>query len=199
MASDLKNIRERLDSMDDDATVDAALAQEVKVACDKFDATLDAELGLRRAFVVTPGRFNTDHLLEEPWELLGNETVPWLPDIAFFDFVEACRAVAFGTSTAAVFHLMRCIEGMLREYYLAVVRQKRIKQQNWGPIVQHLRGRKRNAPPKTLLDHLDHIRTNFRNPTQHPEARYEIEEAENLLSLAIDVLDRMAKDTAERE
>ena len=184
--------------MDEDATVDATLS-EVSAACTEIDVTLDAELKLRRAFVVMPGRFDVDHLLEEPWELLGSETLTRLPDIAVYDFVEACRATAFGMATAAVFHLMRCVEAMLKEYYENTVKRNRIQQRMWGPMVQHMRTRARNAPPKTILDHLDHIRVNFRNPTQHPDARYETEEAENLLSLAVDVLDRMARDLAERE
>jgi len=44
-----------------------------------------------------------------------------------------------------------------------------------------------------MLDHLDHIRVSFRNPIQHREARYELEEAQDLLSLSIDALNRMAK------
>jgi hypothetical protein len=47
-----------------------------------------------------------------------------------------------------------------------------------------------------MLDHLDHIHVNFRNPTQHREARYDLEEAQDLLSLSIDALNRMAKSCA---
>jgi hypothetical protein len=52
---------------------------------------------------------------------------------------------------------------------------------------------------QVLPDHIDNIRVNFRSPTQHPDARYEIEEAQDLLSLSIDFLNRMARHLAERE
>lgn len=93
---------------------------------------------------------------------------------------------------------MRCLEAVLREYYSSLIKRQRVTPLLWGPMVQHLR-RRRDAPPKALLDHLDNIRVNFRNPTQHPDARYELEEAQDLLSVSIDALNRMARDLAERE
>lgn len=195
-ASKLKEISGRVDSMPDDATVDEALGREVTEACNQIDVTLDAELKLRRAFVVTPQRYSAHHLLEEPWDLFGAGTWERLPDIAVFDFIEACRAVAFGLATASAFHLMRCVEAMLREYYCTIVKRNRVKLW-WGPMVQHLRQR-RDAPPRAILDHMDNIRVNFRNPTQHPDARYESEEAQDLLALSIDAVNRMARDLAAR-
>lgn len=197
-AQDLREIRNRLGSLPEDDLVDAKLSNEVCEACEKVDITLDSELQLRSAFVVTPGRLNPQHLLEEPWELLGNNTLLRMPSIAWFDFSNACRAIAFGLATAAAFHLMRCVEAMLREYYCNIVRRGRVKQLMWGPIVKHLRER-RDAPPRVLLDHVDNIRANFRNPTQHPDARYELEEAQDLLSLSVDALSRMARDLDKRE
>ena len=47
-----------------------------------------------------------------------------------------------------------------------------------------------------MLEVLDHIRVNFRYPTQHREARYELEEAQDLLLLSIDALNRIAKSCA---
>ncbi len=197
-AYDLREIRERLDSLPEDARVDSELAREVNQACEKLDVTLDSELGLRTAFVVMPGRFSVHHLLDDPTELLGSETLPRLPDIAVFDFISACRAIALGLGTAAAFHLMRCIEAMLREYYSNIVKRQRVKQLMWFPMVQHLRKR-RDAPPSALLDHLENIRVYFRYPTLHPVARYELQEAQDLLSLSIDALNRMARDLSDRE
>lgn len=198
-AFDLSDLREQISSMPEDAVVDADLANKVTQACTKLDVTLHSELGLRTAFVVTPGRFSIQHLLEEPSELLGRETLPRLPDIALFDFNAACRALAFGLATAAAFHLMRCLEAMLREYYTTLIKRNRIKELLWSPMIQHLRKKRRSMSPKALLDHMDNIRVNFRNPTQHPDARYELEEAQDLLSVSIDALNRMARDLAERE
>lgn len=199
-ASDLRDIfQEILEMQDEEAKlVDQALANRISDACEKFDATLDAELQLRTAFIVTPKRFDLTNLLETPGKLLGEETIVKLSSIAKFDFVSACRAVAFGLPTAAAFHLMRCVEATLRDYYCHIIKRSRVKGLMWGPMLIHLRKRQ-DAPPKALLDHLDNIRINFRNPTQHPDARFELEEVQDLLSVSIDVLNRIARDMAKRD
>jgi hypothetical protein len=196
-AGDLRNIRAELRDSDQEQLVDVALAERVKEACNKLDATLDAELQLRNAFIVTPKRFDLRHLLESPGELLGQEAQTRLPALAKFDFSSACRAIAFGLPTAAAFHLMRCVEGMLREYYCSIVKRGRIDPLLWFAMLNHLKKR-RDAPPRALVDHLDNIRANFRNPTQHPDARYDLEEAQDLLAVTIDALNRMSRDLAQR-
>lgn len=174
------------------------LAKRIRDACQKFDAALDAELQLRAAFIVTPKRFDLANLLGTPEKLLGEEARAKLSSIARFDFSSACRAIAFGLPTAAAFHLMRCVEATLRDYYCKIIKRGRVKGLMWHPMLTHLRKRQ-DAPPKALLDHLDNIRANFRNPTQHPDARFELEEAQDLLSVSIDALNRMARDMAKRE
>ena len=64
-------------------------------------------------------------------------------------------------------------------------------------MIEHLEKR-RDAPLKPLMDNLDNIRVNFRNPTQHPEARYDMDGAQDLLSISIDVVNRMIKDLDDR-
>lgn len=196
-AYELREVRKRLDDIEEEAVTEE-LASEVSEACGKLDVTLDSELKLRKAYTVTPRRFSTENLLDEPLNLLGTESKARLPDIAIFDFSAACKAVAFGLATASVFHLMRCVESMLREYYCSIVKRNRVKNLLWNPMVEHLRKRQ-DSPPKTVLDHLDNIRANVRNPTQHPDARYELEEAQDLLSVSVDALNRMSRDLSNRE
>jgi len=42
-------------------------------------------------------------------------------------------------------------------------------------------------------DHLDHIRRSFRNPTQHPDKIYDIQEAQDLFGLCVDAVNRMSR------
>src|SRR2546425_89730 len=84
-AADLERIRDEVQKLADDTVVDDALSTRVRNAADKLDATLDSELQLRKAFVVTPKRFELKYLLEEPWQLLGEASVNRLPDLARFD------------------------------------------------------------------------------------------------------------------
>jgi hypothetical protein len=57
--------------------------------------------------------------------------------------------------------------------------------------VQAMKALPRRFPSVTLLNHLDHIRSGFRNPTAHPEKIYDIDEAQDLLSICIEVTNRM--------
>ena len=53
---------------------------------------------------------------------------------------------------------------------------------------------RRDAPSDELLENLDLIRRSFRNPTAHPEKSYDIDEAQDLFGLCIDVVNRMARE-----
>jgi len=190
-AADLEAIRELARKMPENAKADKALAAQVKKAVDKLDATLDAELQLRSAFVVTPKRFSLESMLEKPADLFARNVLLSLPRICQFDFSQACRCIAFGLPTAAAFHLMRGVEGVLRHYYCSIVRRGRVGTLLWGPMVVHLR--RRDAPLSALLDNLDNIRVNYRNPTQHTDARYDIDGAQDLLAVSIDATNRMER------
>lgn len=181
-----------------DAIVDKVLSTKIATEINKLNVTLDAELRLRYAWVLTQKRVSFENLLKSPNMLFAAKVFEHLPEISRFDFAEACRCIAFDLPTAAAFHLMRGTEGVLRFYYLARVKRNRIKRLMWGDMITNLRQR-RDPPPKALMDNLDNIRINFRNPTQHPEARYDMDEAQDLLFLSIDVVNRMIKELAPKE
>ena len=114
-----------------------------------------------------------------------------MPDIARIDFAEAAQCIAFMRSTAAAFHMLRGTESVLRHFYSQKIKRKRVEL-TWGPIVSELRSKTRIS--SLLLNHLDHIRSGFRNPTAHPEKVYDIDEAQDLLSLCVDATNRMMQD-----
>jgi hypothetical protein len=51
--------------------------------------------------------------------------------------------------------------------------------------------RRVRSPDPGVLEHLDSIRNRFRNPTQHPEKVYDIEEAQNLFGQCLSVIEGM--------
>jgi len=83
-------------------------------------------------------------------------------------------------------------EGSLREMYCGLVKRGRVDPLLWYSMVDHLRKRSK-PPPRPLLDQLDGIRHNFRNPTQHPDAVSDIQEAQDLWPLTVDAITRMAR------
>lgn len=100
--------------------------------------------------------------------------------------------MAFERPTAAAFHILRAAEDVLRSFYEKVVKQKRITSRMWGPIVIDLRKRTAMKNEAALLNNLDNIRASFRNPTQHPEKIYSMDEVQDLIFLCVDVINRMA-------
>jgi len=59
----------------------------------------------------------------------------------------------------------------------------------WGNMIIGLN--KRRDRKVGLLKRLEYIKDSFRNPTSHPEATYNIEGAQDLLGLCIDVINSM--------
>jgi hypothetical protein len=189
----LKTVRAELDGTPDDATLTAEQQKSLNRAMSHLWTTVLAEASGVFAYVVTEKRVSTTTLLDDPESLFAPRAYDRLPAIAQRDFSEGARCIAFELPTAAAFYLMRGTEAVLRDFYCATIKQKRVDPLLWGPMVQHLRQRKSNPPPKSLLDDLDSIRIDFRNPTQHPEAEYDIYEAEDLLGLCVDVVNRTLK------
>lgn len=196
-AEDLATLLEEVTVLPPDSVVDGPLAERIRNAAAKIDTTLDAELNLTTAFIATPKRFGLAHLLNSPASLLGNGVYSSLPAFQQFDFSEAARCIAFERPTAAAFHLMRCLEGQLRDLYCTIVLRGRAKRFMWFEMQAHL-ARRKDAPPKPLMDHLSNIRENFRNPTQHPDARYNMDEVQDLLAVSIDAINRMSRERAKR-
>jgi len=192
-AEELLELRKRIEVLSKESKIDTALSTEVRTIINKIDTTLDAELKLRSAFIVTPKRFQLENLLEKPENIFGSQIFQKLPPICQFDFKEACRCIAFDLPTSAAFHIMRGTEGVLRFYYCSIVKRKRVQRLLWNEMIEHLRKR-RGPPEKALMDNMDNIRYNFRNPTQHPDARYHIDQAQDLLAIGVDVINRMIRD-----
>ena len=187
---DLTQLRDTLREVPPDHVLTADEAQNLRVIMNDVRLTLFAEAGGNVAFIVTDKRIDVNKLLKNVPSLFAPGVVDSLPDIAQHDFSDAGRCIAFELPTSAAFHILRATEGVFRHFYCCVVRQKRVKPLLWGAMVDSLRARRR-PPPGPLLDLLDNIRRSFRNPTQHPEKIYDIQEVQDLFSLCTDVVNRM--------
>ena len=156
----------------------------------EIDHILSAEAGITNAFILLDKRIDLAKLMDNVPALFSKNTFDKMPDIAKFDFKEAGKCIALERPTAAAFHLLRGTESVLRYYYECTVKRNRTKSLNWGPIVDSLRNQ-RKPPADALLNNLDNIRLNFRNPTQHPEKIYTLDEVQDLFGLCEDVVNRM--------
>ena len=192
---ELKELRDELQKMAKDATLVAAQADRLKKIMKEIRPTLWAESGGMIAHIISERRFPIERLIENMAPLFGKDVFNKLPKLAQQDFAEAGKCLAFERPTAAAFHMLRGTESTLRQYYCFKLHRKR-SELMWGPMVASMRKFPRRFPA-ALLNHLDHIRSSFRNPTAHPEKIYDIDEAQDLLSICIDVSNRMAVDLSD--
>lgn len=188
-AYDLRQFRDELAKSESDHRLTDNEASKLSNIMTNLRNTLFAEANGHVAFIVTDKRIDVNKLLSDVPALMAPNIFNSLPDIAQYDFIEAGKCIAFELPTSSAFHMLRGTEAVLRHYYCSIVQRKRVKLL-WGPMVDSLRGR-RVPPPMPLLDNLDNIRRSFRNPTQHPEKIYDIQEVQDLFNLCVDVINRM--------
>ncbi len=194
VAADLYTLHQELDDIPKDVNVSSELSDKVITAMNNLDSTLDGELGLRIAYILTPKRFDLSNLLNKQKLLFGKNVPSHLSFQAKNDVVLGFRCIAFELPTAAAFHLLRATEEMIRQLYFKVIRYHRIKNPMWYGMVDALRKRKKNKPKAELLDHLDAIRKNYRNPTQHPDKFYDIDEVQDMASMCISALNMIVSE-----
>lgn len=178
---------------DKEAVLSPEQAKELRDICHELRPTLQSELVTHEAYVLTPKRFDINRLLEDIGSLMSPNVFSSLPDITQYDFSEAGRCIAFERPTAAAFHLLRGTEAVLRLFYTSLIHTKRVSPLLWGNITEDLRNRPRTKKHVTLYNNLDNIRHSYRNPTQHPDAIYDIHEAQDLLPLCFESVNRMMK------
>lgn len=189
-AWELVELGDELADSTSDQELTAQQASRLREIMITLERTLLAETEGKVAFIVVDKRYDVNKLLSNVPALLAPGVFHSLPDIAQYDLMEAGKCIAFERPTAAAFHMLRATEAVLRQFYCSVVKRGRVKQLLWGPMVESLRSRSK-PPPAALLNNLDNIRVSFRNPTQHPDMRYDIHEAQDLFGLCLDVLNRM--------
>lgn len=188
-----QSMMEKLQKMELEAPVGAS-HKLLNSEFEQIENTVFAEATTKRIYTLPDRRFNTDFLLLSPDRLLAAGVYESLPEVAKQDFSSACRCTLFGEATATAFHVLRCTEAVLKSYYFHHKRQNRLQRPMWGAMTAELRAKTRNRPPEPLLQSLDLIRTTYRNPTQHPEAIYQIDNAQDLFGLCMHVIGQMCSE-----
>jgi hypothetical protein len=165
-----------------------------RVARQLEDSVL-AEAATLLIAVPSKRRIPISQLLQESSSILGRGVYVGLTSIAKSDWDGSCKCLAFECATASAFHALRCLEECVRTTYRAYFKSKKVGKKAWGTLTEELKSKPRAPhPDEDLLKHLDHIRRRFRNPTDHPDKSYDVEEAEDLLHLAADAINRCMRD-----
>ncbi len=187
-------MEESLLAVENEKPIQQTLATEIEKQIRTLESVVFAESVTKSVYILPNRRFNTDYLLSQPHKLLKDGAFDKLEEIAKTDFSSSCRCILFGEATAAAFHILRATESVLKSYYFHHRKQERLKKPMWGPMLDQLRSKTRNKPPAALLSSLDLIRSAYRNPTQHPEAIYEIDSAQDLFGVCIDAISKMTEE-----
>jgi hypothetical protein len=180
--------RTKISQTDQVAVLNENDTEELHKIITDIRTTLIAESKIKYIYIVTDKRLPIDKLLNNISELMAPNAFNKLSSIAQNDFKEAGLCIAFELPTAAAFYILRGTESVLRDLYYFCVKRKRLKRPMWGEIVIALKGRKINP---LLLSNLDCIREYYRNPTDHPDKIYNIEEVQDLFSLCVDAIHKM--------
>lgn len=191
----IKELETQLRAVTDRDEISVDEAANLERLLREFRPTLDAEVTGKFAYIVTEKHLDVEKLLNNVEGLFAPGVFALLPSIARYDFMEGGQCIAFERPTAAAFHALRATEDVLRSFYCSIVKRKSERKDPmlWGPMLAHLAALPpRRRPTASLLSRLNYIRDSFRNPTQHPEAIYDIHQVQDLFNVCVEVVNRMA-------
>jgi hypothetical protein len=163
------------------------------------DATLDAELSIRVAYILDDKRISNEILFDSPGKLFANNVFIELPPVARQDFEESCKCLAFDRYTACAFHALRGTEDVIKYYYEKLTNKQSNESQTWYNFIDEIK--KLNATLKVeeeIFINLDYLRKYYRNKTQHPLLIYSLDNAQDLLLHCIKSVNEVITDLKKR-
>lgn len=185
----LKDYKELLDKTDKNYQLTKTNVKDLTDLMNRLGPVINAELEGRIVFIITEKRMKVDRLLNNIEDLFAQDVFIKLPFLPKLDFNEGGKCIAFERPTAGAFHVLRSMEGILRWFYDKLNNSSGCSD-NWGNVIRNLRSMSA-PPPSEIIDQLDAIRLNYRNPTAHPELVYTIDDIQDLLSECIAVVNRI--------
>lgn len=183
-----------LEENEDDFTkiITEAQASALSKIMSGIEDMVFAEAQTKEIYILPETRFNIEHLMNNPEKLFSKDLFYKLTPIAIHDLAEGFQCIVHSRSTACAFHMLRGTEAVLKHYYFEKIKRNREKTPMWGNMVKQLQEKKKKN--EKLLQRLDYIRINYRNPTAHPDEIYSFDTAQDLLGLCIDVINGMGKE-----
>jgi hypothetical protein len=152
-----------------------------------------------------PLLFKLESIGGHPPEVLIHQQRPLLPETTWLalseratrDVMYAGAALVFRMATASAFHILRAVEDILNDYYESCVpEEERIKRskRTWGKMQNALAKLVESGKvSQHIVNTLANLRENYRNPTFHPEAEYEMEGAVTLFHECCVAITRIAE------
>ncbi len=178
----------------DEKDINNSQADFIREKIEIFFLTISAEALDQRIYITNEKRYEASKLLTGVDKLFAVNVFNGFPEIAKFDFKEACNCILFERPTAAAFHLMRGTEDLIKGLYKRLGGSpENPGNGTWGHYENALRTQFGDRVSAPLLEQMKNLRTNFRNPTQHPEKIYDLDEVQDLLNTSIEIANRISK------
>lgn len=168
----------------------------------RFETVLSAELGVLATYHVTSrGAYSTAELIERADLILSESVREKVPQEALEEIKQAGRCLALDSPTASGFHMMRALEAVLHQYYLAVCKPKSEKPlDSWAAYLAALKkiagegeddeegdasegdAKKGDSQVRRVITFLYQVK-DTRNNIMHPELVLSADEAFGLLDV----------------
>jgi hypothetical protein len=164
-------------------------------AAKDFEIVLSNEMpGLATYYVSTKGIYSTDDLISHADLHIPESLRPILDAKAVEDIRQAGKCLAYEVSTASAFHMWRSVETVMGSYYKFITGGRSFEddhiQRNWAAYIRALN---ENGADIKITAFLDHIRSEYRNPQNHPSETVDLEQAFGLFGVATSVITQVAK------
>ena len=150
----------------------------------EFETIFEHESRDIDVYAVTPkGIYSTPALIERAENALPADVKSRLSAETVYDIQQAGRCLAFNIPTAAGFHILKAVEGMIRAYHLKLTgKHIAAKSRNWGAYIRDLSN---HGADTKVTAYLSHIKDFYRNPIVHPEVTLTAEQSLSLFSAAV--------------
>jgi hypothetical protein len=134
-------------------------------------------------------------LVEHIEKAVAPKTWKFMSKLARREIEESGKCLALERYTASGFHILRCIESIVKEYILACGVTLSPADRNWGRYSEILG---KNGAASEVTSILDNLRRDDRNTLMHPEKFLAMDEAIGLFYLCQTALDRLINDMEKR-
>jgi hypothetical protein len=159
----------------------------------EFETVLTAELQTLATYHVTQkGIYSTSDLVERAENILPGPVLSKISEGVKEEIRQSGRCLAFDSGTACAFHIMRAVEAVMHEYYIAMCKPKSDeKLENWGAYIAEFQ-KSPKAEVKEVVAILQQIKDQHRNRIMHPEINLTPDEAFTLFEIAHSAIVAMA-------
>lgn len=161
----------------------------------EFETVLTAELQTLATYHVTQkGIYSTADLIERADNTLPASVLPKISRAVKEEIKQSGRCLAFDSGTACAFHIMRAVEAVMHEYYIAICKPKPrpLKRlESWGAYIAEFQ-KSPKAEVKEVVAILQQIKDQHRNLIMHPEVVLTPDEAFTLFEIAQGAIIAMA-------